>query len=344
MNEAYIRSLVRPNISSLRPYVSARHERPGTEGIFLDANENPYGALNRYPDAGQTLLRQRLAELRNINPAQVFTGNGSDEPIDLLLRIFCRPGTDKAMTFVPTYGMYEVAAAINGVTLLEIPLDKDFQLPAQWPEAICTDPLLKLAFVCSPNNPTGNSLHHIGSLLERFRGIVVVDEAYIDFAGEASLTGLLDRYPNLVVLQTLSKAWGLAGIRIGMAFASEQIIQLLDKVRPPYNISTLNQQAALDALADPALFENRRQKILEQRSWLQTELARLAIIKKVYPSDANFLLAETPDATQVYRQLAAQQVIVRNRGQAIPGCIRITVGSPEENRRLIAALQNIKIK
>lgn len=333
--------LVRNNIQDLQPYTSARTEYKGAGGIFLDANENPWGDYNRYPDPEQLQLKQQLCRNRPVNPEQIFIGNGSDEMIDLALRIFCTPGQDKAMIFTPTYGMYEVAARFNDVALVRMPLNEDFQIDAERYREALADKALKLAFVCSPNNPTGNCLDEVALVLQTFDGIVIVDEAYIDFAAKPSLVSLLDRYPNLVVLQTLSKAWGLAGARIGIGYASEAIIALFNKVKPPYNVSALNQEAALDALSDLAVFEQRKAILLQQRSWLETALQQLPGVIRVYPSDANFLLVQMEQAQQVYQSLIRQQLIVRNRSSQVPDCLRITVGSPSENAQLIDALQQI---
>ncbi|WP_118950222.1 histidinol-phosphate transaminase [Taibaiella helva] len=338
-----LQQLVRKNILDLRPYTSARSEYKGQAGVLLDANENPWGNNNRYPDPGQLQLKQQLARYRQLNPANIFIGNGSDEMIDLAFRIFCRPGQDKALVFTPTYGMYEVSAQLNDVALVRLPLSEDFQIDVQAYLEVLNDENLKLAFLCSPNNPTGNCLDELLQVLETFDGIVVVDEAYIDFAEQASLLERLDRYPNLIVLQTMSKAWSLAGARIGIGYASAEIIALFHKVKPPYNISTLNQEAALEALSDPVTYEQRRAIILEQRRWLETALLQLPQVKRVYPSDANFLLAEVEAAEAVYTRLVQQGLIVRNRHSQIPGCLRITIGSPSENAQLIDALQQMAL-
>lgn len=337
-----LQKLVRKNILELEPYSSARSEYTGTEGVFLDANENPFGTFNRYPDPYQQRLRQQLGALKNVPVENVFIGNGSDEIIDLAIRIFCRPGIDKVLIFTPTYGMYRIAAAINDVALLEIPLDGSFQLYTDGMNEILQDENLKVVFVCSPNNPTGNCLDGIEVLLDCFKGIVVVDEAYIDFAQRPSFINKLDQYPNLIVTQTLSKAWGLAGARIGIAFASAAVLAYFFNTKPPYNVSQPDQDAALKVLSDVAGFEANRTMLLQQRAIIEEQLLLLPFVKKIYPSDANFLLVETADAAWIYHQLRARNIIARNRHRDVPNCIRISVGSPAENSLLIDALQQIQ--
>jgi histidinol-phosphate aminotransferase len=336
-----IGKLVRKNILNLKPYSSARDEFSGTDGVLLDANESPFGELNRYPDPHQNELKKRLGELRSVSPENIFVGNGSDEVIDLTFRIFCNPGKDKALIFPPTYGMFEVSAEINEAELIKIPLTPSFQIDFEALENYLDDETLKLIFICSPNNPTGNSPENIDAILQKFKGIVIVDEAYIDFSNKGSFIPKINRYPNLIVLQTFSKAWGLAAARVGMAYADVQIISLFNKIKPPYNVSEPNQQAALKALENTEAFEKRKSILLEQRAWLVNQLSLSAVVKKVYPSDANFLLVEVTDANTIYRELVGQKVITRNRHSMITNCLRITVGTPEENQMLIAALNNI---
>jgi histidinol-phosphate aminotransferase len=336
-----LENIVRKNILELQPYSSARDEFKGEEGIFLDANENPFGNLNRYPDPYQKLLKQKLSNYKSIPLKNIFVGNGSDEVIDLTFRIFCNPGKDKALTFSPTYGMYDVSAAINEVDLIKIPLNDAFQINLNELDTIIDNENLKLIIICSPNNPTGNSINYIEKILEKFNGIILVDEAYIDFSDQPSFLNLLSQYPNLIIAQTFSKAWGLAAARIGIAYASPSIIDLFNKVKPPYNVSKLNQEAAINALDLVDEFEKNRQYILEQKLWLENELKQCPLIKKIYPSDANFLFVETTNANEIYHQLVAQQVITRNRNNIHNNCIRITVGSQTENLALITALKNI---
>ncbi len=337
-----LNNLIRPNIASLQAYSSARNEFMANSGIFLDANENPYGDLNRYPDPQNIKLRQKIAELRSIPVQNIFTGNGSDEAIDLCLRIFCEPGRDKAMTFVPTYGMYEVSAGINNITLLKVPLTRDFQIDFDTVFDVLKDDSIKLIFLCSPNNPTGNCIKGILELAANFEGIVVIDEAYADFA-DTSLLDTLHNYPNLIVLQTLSKAWGLAAARIGLAFASEDIIALFDKVKPPYNISTLNSDAAMMQLDKIAEYKVQRDLLIEERKNLSQTLELLPLVSKVYPSDANFILIKVIDAAAIYQNLLQQGIIVRNRDSVIKNTIRITVGTPEQNQILLTALKNMTL-
>ena len=338
-----LKTLVRPNILALKPYSSARDEFNGDEGVFLDANENPFGTLNRYPDSYQKKLKQKLSEYNSINIKNQFIGNGSDEIIDLLYRIFCNPTEDKALTFTPTFGMYQVAADINAIELIKRPLNEEFQINKDDLKPYLSDDNLKLIFICSPNNPTGNCFNKadIEFILKNFNGIVSIDEAYIDFSDKKSWSNLLKNYPNLIVTQTFSKAWGLAAARIGIAYASDKIIELLNIVKMPYNISQLNEKAAIAALENRAAFEANKKIILEEKEKLIQELKTLAIIKKIYPSDANFLLIEVEDANQLYQKLVEQKVITRNRNSLVKNGIRITIGKPSENKQLLIALKNI---
>jgi histidinol-phosphate aminotransferase len=339
-----ITPLIRPNIRNLEAYSSARDEFSGNEGVFLDANENPFGQWNRYPDPYQLKLKEILAERKGLAVNQIFVGNGSDEVIDLLFRIFCEPGKDKALTFSPTYGMYSVSAAINDVELIQIPLNADFDLNLELTLPVLKEENLKLIFICSPNNPTGNSLSikNIETILASFKGIVLIDEAYIDFSSKSSLIGLLSTYPNLIVSQTMSKARGLAAARIGFAFASEEIIQLMNKVKPPYNVSGLNQQQAIETLLDQNRFDQEVKQLLTERDILIEALKGIQLVKKIYPTDANFVLVEVADANGIYSQLVERKIIVRNRNSVINNCLRITVGSNEENKRLISEIKQIE--
>ncbi len=339
--------LVRENIKLLRPYSSARSEFAGTAEVFLDANENALGSpvgdgYNRYPDPLQTELKIRIAEMRNVRPDQVFIGNGSDEAIDLLFRIFCRPGIDNVITCPPTYGMYEVAAAINDVEVRHAPLNADFGLNAVSVLATA-DENTKLILICSPNNPTGNVMDvtTVADILGIFRGIVVIDEAYIDFADTSSWADRIGDFPNLVVLQTLSKAWGLAGLRVGMAFAASRLIELMNRVKPPYNVNAASQELALAALQDTAWLEQTVADTIAERRKLAGELSSLSLVETVYPSDANFLLVRVADARATYQHLIDERIVVRDRSNVefCAGCLRITVGTPDENRRLIEALR-----
>ena len=337
-----LQKLVRQNIISLKPYSSARDEFSGEAGVFLDANENPFGDLNRYPDPHQQTLKDKLKDIKKLTSKQVFIGNGSDEVIDLLIRIFCNPSVDKIVVCPPTYGMYEVAANINDVMVLSVPLTEGFQLDTEALQQVISQSepnTLKLIFLCTPNNPTGNSIDNIEWVLANFNGIVVVDEAYIDFSERTSFIEKLALYPNLVVVQTFSKAWGLAAARIGIAYASETIIALMQKVKPPYNVSSLNQEAALKALDNEHVIVHQKAHILEQRTYLETSLSQLPIVKKVFPSDANFILIEVEDADKLYEHLVIKNIVVRNRNTIIKNCLRITIGTIVENQYLIEVLK-----
>jgi len=344
-----ITSLLRPHLRQLQPYTSARDEYSGSEGVFLDANENPFGSstsqdFNRYPDPYQTALKEEIAKIKGASPAQLFLGNGSDEAIDLLFRAFCIPGQDNVILLPPTYGMYGVSAAINGVEVRNVSLTPEFQLQ---PEKILAsiDAHSKILFICSPNNPSGNAVKRedIIFLLENFSGIVVVDEAYIDFYEGASLLTVLDQHPNLLVMQTLSKAWGLASLRLGMAFASPELIRVLNQIKPPYNISGLTQETVLSALQNKEKVDEFIQLILEEREFLRKELERLPYILRVHNSDANFLLVQFEHPNQVYEDLVKEKIIVRNRSSVLhcAGCLRITVGTRAESIALLQALDKV---
>lgn len=344
-----LNSLLRTHIAKLQPYTSARDEYTGKEGVFLDANENPFGSIteqdfNRYPDPYQSALKEEIAKIKGVRPSQIFLGNGSDEAIDLLYRAFCNPGKDNVILLPPTYGMYEVSANINDVEIRKVALTPDFQLQ---PDQIlaAADANSKILFICSPNNPSANKAKRedILFLLENFKGLVVVDEAYIDFSDEPSFTNELDRFPNLLVMQTFSKAWGLASLRLGMAFASEELIRILNKIKPPYNISGLTQETVLAAIKDKAKVDRMIQDILAEREFLKGELEKLPFVKKIHPSHANFLLVQIPNANQVYDDLIEEKVIVRNRAKVLlcEDCLRITVGTREENKALLKALKKV---
>lgn len=339
-----IQNLVRKNILNLKPYSSARDEFEGENGIFLDANENPFGELNRYPDPYQRKIKKKLSELNQISADNIFLGNGSDEVIDLAFRIFCEPGKDKVLTFSPTYGMYEVSANINNVDLINLDLNNDFQIDLETLKPYLQDENLKIIFICSPNNPTGNSIKNIEYILDNFDGIIFIDEAYIDFSPEQSFRDQIKNYPNLIVSQTFSKAWGMASVRVGIAYASEEIIKFYNKTKPPYNISQLNQNAVLDVLNDENInkVSENIKLILKEKKLLIESLEHLSLVKKIFPSDANFVLIEVENADLIYQKLVTENVIVRNRNSVIKNCLRITVGSPEENLKLIETLQNFK--
>lgn len=373
--EFNLENLVRKNIKSLKPYSSARHEFKGKASVFLDANENSYGSpvslfspsaegkeflppspqgepvpilregpgvrLNRYPDPLQWQLKFAIAKIKGVPAENIFIGNGSDEVIDLAYRIFCEPGEDNVIICPPTYGMYEVSANINDVKVRKVNLTEQFQLNT---EAIlnATDANTKLIFICSPNNPTGNNMRRIDVelLLNNFPGIILIDEAYINFSRQKTFIQELTEYPNLIVMQTLSKAWGLASLRLGLAFASLDIIDLFNKVKPPYNINEASQQLALEALKKTSQVNDWIKEIVEQKKMLTEKLMGFSFVEKVYESDANFLLVKVKDADTLYNYLSAKGIVVRNRSKEIicENCLRITVGTPAENERLIKSL------
>lgn len=329
-----INNLIRKNILSLTPYSSARDEYKSNQGIFLDANENPFGNLNRYPDPYQWRFKQLLSSQKKVAIENILIGNGSDEIIDLVQRVFCEPNEDKIIICPPTYGMYEVYANINNLEIISIPLTKDFQLNV---EAILAENA-KVLYLCSPNNPTGNSLENLEYIIESFNGIVFLDEAYIDFSAQLSLVSKIKQFPNLIVSQTFSKARGLAAVRIGIAYANETIISVINKVKPPYNVSQLNQEAAVQSLANEADYKSNVQLIKSERELLKQSLLALDFVTKVYPSEANFLLVEMENATSIYSSLIEQQIITRNRSSVVENTIRITIGTPSENQQFLYAL------
>ncbi len=337
-----LEKLVRKNVLKLKPYSSARDDFQGTASVYLDANENPYSSdYNRYPDPHQLKLKEKISQIKKIPVDHIFLGNGSDEPIDLLIRAFCEPGTDNVLIPQPTYGMYTVSAEINNVEVKTVKLTPDFDLDVSSINKAVNDQT-KLIFLCSPNNPSGNllSFEKVKEVISAFNGLVVVDEAYIDFTNQDGFIPLLKQYPNLAILQTLSKAWGLAAIRLGMCFASKEIVSVLNRIKPPYNISLLSQQAAEAGLQQ----EERKNKwvaeILHERSNLSQQLSKISLVKKVYPSDANFLLVKIDNAKSVYNKLVENGIIVRDRSNVIlcEDCLRITVGTPSENKALINQL------
>jgi histidinol-phosphate aminotransferase len=341
-----INSLVRKNIRSLVPYSSARDEYKGEEAIFLDANENPFNSpLNRYPDPQQEKLKERISAVKSIPPGNIFLGNGSDEAIDLLIRAFCEPGRDNIISIKPTYGMYRVCADINNVEFREALLNSSYQMDTQALLDLA-DNHSKLLFLCSPNNPTSNSLHRkdMLMLIENFGGLVILDEAYIDFSASGSLISELAGFPNLVILQTFSKAWGMAGIRLGMAFASQEIITILNHIKYPYNINVLTQRMALDNLVRTDGRDKWIGMILEQRGRLQEELLQFSSVRNILPSDANFLMVRFDQPQEVFYFLTGKKIIVRDRSKVAlcEGYLRITVGSPAENNMLIRAFREFE--
>ncbi|MFF5380029.1 histidinol-phosphate transaminase [Pedobacter suwonensis] len=343
-----INDLVRENIKNLRPYSTARDEFKGQASVFLDANENSYGSplpanYNRYPDPLQLDLKDAISKIKGVPIENTFLGNGSDEAIDLLFRAFCNPGKDNVIVLPPTYGMYEVSANINDVEIRKVSLLPDFQLDME-KIAETIDKNTKLIFICSPNNPTGNSINRedIETILANFNGIVVVDEAYINYARQKTFIQELTEYANLVVLQTFSKAWGLAALRLGMAFSSTKVIDVLNKIKPPYNINQATQDLAFEALKNISQVNDWIKESVAERNRLSSALGTLNIVKKVYPSDANFILTEVTDALKIYDTLVEQGIIVRDRSKVTlcEGCLRITVGTKEENDKLLTVLEN----
>jgi len=335
--------LVRENVRNLTPYSCARDEFKGKTGIFLDANENPFGKLNRYPDPYQRDLKAAISKTKGISEEKIFLGNGSDEIIDLCYRVFCNPGTDKALTFTPTYGMYEVSASVNDIKIIKVPLNESFQIDLEKTKPWLADNNVKLIFICSPNNPTGNCMEisDVNYIISNFNGIVVIDEAYIDFTEKPSFIKMIDKYPNLIIMQTFSKAFGLAAARVGIAFSNPAILQYFNKLKPPYNISTINQIAALRKLEKVVEFKSQVLKIKKEKERLNADLKKLKITEKVYPSDANFILVKVNNATLIYNSLIDKHIIIRNRTSVINNCLRITVGTNTENNKLIKALKTI---
>ncbi|MEM8527054.1 MAG: histidinol-phosphate transaminase [Bacteroidota bacterium] len=342
-----ISTLVRKNIQQLAPYSSARHEFVGSAEVYLDANENPYDTgFNRYPDPLQKAVKEKLSTIKKIAPEHIFLGNGSDEAIDLLIRIFCEPRIDHILTLPPTYGMYKVSASIADVQVKNILLTPDYQ-PNVEEILEVADERSKLLFLCTPNNPTGNRFERakVLELLEKFKGVVVIDEAYIDFSAEESYNQLLEKYPNLVVMQTFSKAWGMAAIRLGIAYASKEIIHYFNKVKPPYNVNILTQQAALKALENYEQQQAVVREILEERAKLMKALPAFSFVQNAYPSDANFILIKVEKPNELYKYLVGKGIIVRNRSN-VPLCeggLRITVGTKLENEQLMAAMKAYRV-
>jgi len=345
-----IKNLQRENIKTLRPYSTARDEYKGQASVFLDANENSFGSplpenFNRYPDPLQLDLKDAISKIKGVPIENTFLGNGSDEAIDLLFRAFCNPGKDNVIILPPTYGMYEVSANINDVEIRKVNLLPNFQLDLEGiAEAI--DENTKLIFICSPNNPTGNSIVRtdIETVLANFKGLVIIDEAYINFAKQRTFIQELTEYPHLVILQTFSKAWGLAGLRLGMAFASSIVIDILNKVKAPYNISQSTQDLALAALQNVGQVNEWIKITVAERDLLSKRLLELSMVKKVYPSDANFILVEVADASSTYNALVEQGIIIRDRSKVTlcEGCLRITIGTQKENEILLSALKSLK--
>lgn len=343
-----LQSILRDNIKTLVPYSSARNEFTGEASILLDANENSFGSplsekYNRYPDPLQLELKEKLSKVKGVPTKNMFLGNGSDEAIDILIRAFCRPGIDNILILPPTYGMYEVSANINDVAVKKVNLDSDFQLNLDLiSESI--DENTKIIFICSPNNPTGNSIFRedVETIMSNFKGLVVVDEAYINYSRTKTFIQELTEYSNLVILQTFSKAWGMAGLRLGIAFASEEIIEVFNKIKPPYNVNQATQTLALEALDKVYMVNNWIRDTVKERGNLSNILEELPFVDRVYPSDANFILVKTDDAAGIYKYLTSKGIVVRDRStvELCEGCLRITVGTIEENKELVSVLKS----
>lgn len=340
-----LNNLLRANIRNLKPYSSARDEFSGEAAVFLDANENPFNApYNRYPDPYQRNLKEQIAKIKGVTTENIFLGNGSDEAIDIAFRAFCEPGIDNVVSISPTYGMYQVAAGINNIGVKKVLLTADFEIDVS---ALlkAVDEQTKIIFLCSPNNPTGNCFkqENIARILREFPGIVVLDEAYIDFAQDKSWLPALNEHPNLIILQTFSKAWGMAGIRLGMAFAHPDIIKVFSKIKYPYNVNILTQKTALELLSEHDKMQQWVKEILEERSQLIDQLKTKDFVQKIYPTDANFVLLKTPEPKKIYNFLVERKIIIRDRSNVAlcEGCLRITVGTPQENKELMDALNEL---
>jgi histidinol-phosphate aminotransferase len=347
-----LNTILRPNIRNLQPYSSARSEFSGSDVILLDANENPFApdglpeGVNRYPDPLQWEVKKKLSTIKGVDPENIFLGNGSDEAIDLVIRCFCKPGEDAIAVFSPTYGMYRVCAAVNDVAVVDYPLDENFMINDNFTDRLAGN--VKVIFICNPNNPSGNlqSNATIEKILNSFKGVVVIDEAYIDFCPGQSFVSKLGKYPNLIILQTLSKAWALAGARIGIALASKEIIEVLSRVKYPYNVGRPSLRIAGQVLENNGEMQKQLQLIVDERKRLTSLLPKLPGVVRVYPSEANFILVKTNDALGIYNHLTGNGIVVRNRDRetGCKGCLRVTVGTCNENDRLISAWQEYKPK
>lgn len=341
MKEFNINSLVRKNILELQPYLSFRDMTEFENPVFLDANESPFGELNRYPDSTQKKLKQKLSVLKGISADQIAIGNGSDELIDLIIKVFCEPGKEAVLTMNPSFAMYGFYASVNGNTVLTLDLDENFGIKKEDFLKTVNERQPKVFFLCSPNNPTGNSVEDIEFYIQNFKGIVVVDEAYIEFSDKRSCTDLLGKYANLIVLQTFSKAWGMAGARVGTAYASREITAFINTVKAPYNVNSLSLNKVIGEMDNWDSVEQRIKNTVTEMTWLNRELQQLTCVRKVYPSDANFFLTEFDNVEKVYTILLENQILTSKRDPKIPGCLRINAGSRKENIRLIQTLKTI---
>lgn len=341
MKEFNIKDLVRKNILELQPYVSFRDNNTFENPVFLDANESAFGELNRYPDSTQKELKEKLAALKNVSAKQIAVGNGSDELIDLIVKVFCEPKKDAILMMNPSFAMYGFYASVNENKVIKLNLNENFGIDKEEFLKISKEEKPKVFFLCSPNNPTGNSIEDIEFYIQNFEGIVVVDEAYIEFSGKKSCIELLEKFPNLIVLQTFSKAWGMAGARVGIAYASEEIIQLINTVKSPYNVNSLSLNKISELVNNKEFVKSNIENTLNEISWLGNELETINCIKKIYPSDANFFLIQFENVDKVYRKLLENEILTSKRSPQIPDCIRINVGNREENNKLINVLKSI---
>ncbi|MCE3074409.1 histidinol-phosphate transaminase [Chryseobacterium gwangjuense] len=341
MKEFNINSLVRKNILELQPYISFRDNNEFENPVLLDANENPFGELNRYPDSTQKKLKQKLSKIKKISASQITIGNGSDELIDLIIKVFCEPKKDSILMMNPSFAMYGFYASINENKVIKLNLNADFEIVKDDFIKISKDFKSKVFFLCSPNNPTGNSVEDIEFYIQNFDGIVVVDEAYIEFSGKRSCTELLEKYPNLIVLQTFSKAWGMAGARVGIAYSSEEIIKLINTVKAPYNINSLSLNKIIEIINKQEVVKLNIENTLNEISWLKNEFQSIKCIKKVYPTDANFFLIEFENVEKVYEKLLENEILTSKRSPQIPNCIRVNVGNREENIQFIQVLKSM---
>ncbi|SDM10615.1 histidinol-phosphate transaminase [Chryseobacterium taihuense] len=341
MKEFNIKDLVRKNIQELQPYVSFRDNNTFKNPVFLDANESAFGELNRYPDSTQKELKEKLAVLKDVSAKQIAVGNGSDELIDLIVKVFCEPKNDAILMMNPSFAMYGFYASVNENKVVKLNLNENFGIDKEKFLKISNEEKPKVFFLCSPNNPTGNSIEDIEFYIQNFEGIVVVDEAYIEFSGKKSCIELLEKFPNLIVLQTFSKAWGMAGARVGIAYASEEIIQLTNTVKSPYNVNSLSLNKISELISNKEFVKYNIENTLNEISWLRNKLETINCIKKVFPSDANFFLIQFENVDKVYRKLLENEILTSKRSPQIPDCIRINVGKREENNKLINVLKSI---
>ncbi|MCY1661804.1 histidinol-phosphate transaminase [Chryseobacterium sp. SL1] len=341
MKEFNIKDLVRKNILELQPYVSFRDNNTFENPVFLDANESAFGEMNRYPDSTQKELKQKLAVLKDVSAKQIAVGNGSDELIDLIVKVFCEPKKDAVLMMNPSFAMYGFYASVNENKVIKLNLNENFEIDKEEFLKISKEEKPKVFFLCSPNNPTGNSIEDIEFYIQNFEGIVVVDEAYIEFSGKKSCVELLEKFPNLIVLQTFSKAWGMAGARVGIAYASEEITQLINTVKSPYNVNSLSLNKISELVSNKEFVKSNIENTLNEISWLRNELETINCIKKVFPSDANFFLIQFENVNKVYQKLLENEILTSKRSPQIPDCIRINVGNREENNKLINVLKSI---